>query len=254
MILPSYRAYRVWQRNRDVYFRLWLSETLPMLVEPLFVLVAMGFGLGAYVALAGGQSYLEFLAPGLIASYAMFSATFECTYGSYVRMELQKTFDAIIATPLSIEDVIAGEILWAGTRSAMTAGAVLVVIAALGLVGQPWAPLAIVVAGLEGLMFGSFAMLFTSVTPSINGFSYYFTLFITPMFFAGDIFFPLSGLPEVVQRIAWFVPLTHMARLSRGLVNGPMGWDLVWHGAWVLGITAIVFLVSLATMRRRLIK
>ena len=94
----SWRSMRVWQRNRDVFFKLWKSEVPGILAEPLMVLLAMGIGLGAYVGMVGDMKYIEFIAPGVVVSYAMFSASFECTYSSFVRMELQKTYDAIIAT------------------------------------------------------------------------------------------------------------------------------------------------------------
>ena len=107
--------------------------------EPFLILLAMGLGLGTYVVLDEGQRYIEFIAPGIVAAYAMFSASFECTYGSFVRMKFQKTYDAIIATPLNLEDVVAGEIFWGATRSLLTACAILVIAAAFGLVNSPWA-------------------------------------------------------------------------------------------------------------------
>ena len=137
MRLFSWRFIRVWQRNRDVFFRLWHSEAPGFIAEPIIILLAMGVGLGAYMGLVDGQRYIEFIAPGIIASYAMFSASFECTYGSFVRMEYQKTYDAIIATPLSVEDVTAGEIFWGATRSLMTGTVILVIAAAFQLVHSP---------------------------------------------------------------------------------------------------------------------
>jgi lipooligosaccharide transport system permease protein len=250
----SWRAFRVWQRNRDGFFRLWKAEAPPFLAEPLFILVAMGLGLGAYVGLVDGQSYLKFIAPGIVASYAMFGATFECTYGSYVRMELQRTYDAIVATPLSIEDVIAGEIFWAATRSLMTASVILVVITAFGLVSSPLALLVPLVAVVEGLMFGSLAMFFTSVSPSVFFYNYYFTLFITPMFFFSGVFFPLTAMPEIVQRLAWLAPLTPVAYLMRGLVTGEVYLELLGGLAFMVLVTLLFFHLSLFNMRRRLIK
>ena len=125
----SWRFLRIWQRNRDVFFRLWHSEAPGFVAEPIIVLLAIGLGLGAYVGMVDSQRYIEFLAPGIIASYAMFSASFECTYASFIRMEYQNTYDAIRATPLNVVDVIAGEILWGATRSLMT-GIVIMAIAA----------------------------------------------------------------------------------------------------------------------------
>jgi lipooligosaccharide transport system permease protein len=216
----SYRSLRLWQRNRDVFFKLWRSEVPGFFAEPIMMLLAMGFGLGTYVALDDGQRYVEFIAPGIIAAYAMFSASFECTYGSFMRMKHQKTYDSIIATPLSIDDVSAGEILWGATRSLITACVILVVVAAFGLVDSPWAVLVLPMAALTGLMFSSIALFFTSVAPSIYSFNYYFTLFITPMFF-------VSG------------------RLEEG------NW---WGLGIIVGYTGVLFPLSLIMMKRRLLR
>jgi lipooligosaccharide transport system permease protein len=248
----SWRFIRVWQRNRDVFFRLWHSEAPGFIIEPIIILLAMGVGLGAYVGLVDGQRYIEFIAPGIIASYAMFSASFECTYGSFVRMEYQKTYDAIIATPLNIEDITAGEIFWGATRSLMTGVIILIIAAAFQLVHSPWAVLIPAVSFLEGIMFSAIAMLFTSIVPAIYSFNYYFTLFITPMFFFSGVFFPLSSFPQIVQTLSWIVPLTPVVHLTRALINGEFHAYLLGALALIIILTALFFSLSLITMRRRL--
>lgn len=251
---PSRRAFRVWQRNRDVFLSQWRAEAVPAFVEPLFVLFAMGLGLGGYVALGGSESYLDFIAPGIVASYAMFSASFECAYGSFFRMETQKTYDAIIATPLNIEDVIAGEIFWAATRALITATVIMIVILPLGLVHSWLALLVLPLALMEGLMFGSLAMFFTSIAPSVYSFNYFFTLFITPLFLLGEVFFPLSAFPPLMQQLAWFLPLTPVAQITRGLVGGQIEARFLLNLAWIALIAATFFALALVMMRRRLIK
>ena len=248
----SWRFIRVWQRNRDIFFRLWHSEAPGAVAEPIVILLAMGLGLGAYVGMVDGQKYIEFIAPGIIAAYAMFSASFECTYGSFIRMEFQKTYDAIIATPLSVEDVIAGEIFWGATRSLMTGTVILTIAAAFQLVSSPWALLIPALCFLEGIMFASLAILFTSFAPAIYSFNYYFTLFITPMFFFSGVFFPLSSFTPIVQTLSWIAPLTPVVRLSRALVNGEIQLDLLWALALIVALAILFFSISLVTMRRRL--
>ena len=248
----SWRFIRVWQRNRDVFFKLWHSEAPGFVAEPIIILLAMGLGLGAYVGMVDGQKYIEFIAPGIIASYAMFSASFECTYGSFVRMEYQKTYDAIIATPLNVEDVTAGEIFWGATRSLMTGTVILVIAAAFQLVPSPWAALIPILSFLQGIMFASIAMLFTSIVPAIYSFNYYFTLFITPMFLFSGVFFPLSSFPEIVQALSWVLPLTPAVRLTRALVSGEFQPDLLWALALIIVLAVLFFSISLVTMRRRL--
>jgi lipooligosaccharide transport system permease protein len=250
----SYRALRVWQRNRDVFVRLWRTESWPPFVEPVLNLVALGLGLGAYVASINGQSYLQFIAPGIVASSVMYASSFECLFGSFVRMEFQKTFDAIIATPVSIEDVIVGEMLWGATRGFVAAVGVLVVVIALGLVPPSTLPIALLIALLAGLMFSSLALIFTALVPSINSFNYYITLGITPMFLFSGVFFPLDRLPPIVQSLAALSPLTHVVNPLRAAAAGQFtlaqALDLVLVAALALifGVTAV------ALMRRRLIK
>lgn len=254
MMGVSYRSLRVWQRNRDVFFKLWKSEVPGVFAEPLLILLAMGLGLGAYVVLEDGERYIEFIAPGIVAAYAMFSASFECTYGSFIRMEYQKTYDAIITTPLNIEDVVLGEILWGATRSLITACAVMLVITAFGLVSSPWALLALPLAVVSGIMFSSIALFFTSLSPAIYSFNYYFTLFITPMFFFSGVFFPLNEFPTMIQHLSWIAPLTSVTNLMRAVISGSPGDGSWWSLAIMVGIIIIFFPLSLLRMKRRLLK
>jgi lipooligosaccharide transport system permease protein len=202
----------------------------------------------------GGVPYLQWVPPGFIASTAMFAATFECTFGSYVRMTFQKTFDAILATPLGVEDVAAGEALWGGTRSVMTASAVLVVLLGFDLVRSPWALGVPLVALLQGLMFAGMALTVTALVPNINNFSYYFTLGVTPMFLFSNVFVPLQNMPEPLRALAWVSPLFHAAQLHRALVIGDVHPRLLIHAAFLL-VGVLVFLnLSLGLMRRRLVR
>jgi lipooligosaccharide transport system permease protein len=233
--------------------RLWRVEFWPGFFEPVIILLAMGIGLGAFVRPIGGQSYMQFIAPGLVASSAMFSACFECTYGSFVRMNFQKTYEAILATPLLVEDVVTGEVLWGATRALLSGAVVLVVIAAFGLVQSALAPVVLLVLVLEGLLFGTISMFFTGLVPSIYTFNYFFTLFITPMFFFSGIFFPLEQLPPIFQALSWFAPLTHVVNLNRALVLGNLHPGLLIDLAWLIGATGLFFLLAQWAMRRRLV-
>ena len=137
MTLPTYRAAKVWQRNRDVFLRLWKTELGGIIAEPIVILTALGFGLGAYVESIDGKTYAEFVAPGIIASYAMFHAVFECTFSTYLRMETHMIFDGIIVTPVSVEDLVMGEVAWGATRSTLTATSILAFTYVLGTVSSP---------------------------------------------------------------------------------------------------------------------
>ena len=250
----SYRAYRVWQRNRDVYLRLWKSEAIWPLAEPIITLLALGLGLGALVELESGQRYIEFIAPGLLAVYPMWAAAGECGWGSFFRMDTQKTFNAIIATPVSIEDVITGEIMWGATRAMINGTYVLAVTAVFLLLDSPLAILALPIIYLSGLMFASISLSYTSIARSISSLNYFFALFVTPQFWLGGVFFPLDVLPGWAERASWFIPATHVVAIYRGLVEGSPEWSHLGDLAWMLVVTAVFYSVALFAMRRRLIQ
>ncbi len=250
----SLRALRVWQRNRDVYLRLWKSEVIWPVVDPLITLLALGIGLGGLVELGDNREYVDFIAPGLLAIWPMWAAAGECGWGSFFRMENHRTFEAIVATPVSIEDVITGEILWGATRALISATYILVIIAAFGTVDSPLAVLILPLAVLPGIMFASIALCYTSIARSISSLNYFFAVFITPQFWLGGVFFPLDRLPEWAQRAAWFIPVTHVVNIYRGLTSGDVEWSHLGDIAWMLVVTAIFYTIAVLSMRRRLVQ
>ena len=247
----------VWARNKDVFFITWKTNFLPPFLEPILYLLAMGFGFGMLVNTLPVPydkfSYAQFLGPGLIAISAMYGAFFECTYGSFVRMHYQKTFDAIVATPISMEEVITGEIIWGATKSVINGSIVTVVILAFGLATLPGALLIPFVALLAGLAFGAIAMIFTALVPNIDSFNYPFFLFITPMFLFSGTFFPLTVLPVAVQDVALAFPLTHVATIMRDLCLGTYSYSDLWGCIYLLAITAVSFYAAIYLMKRRLV-
>lgn len=250
----SYRAYRVWQRNRDVYLRLWKSELIWPLAEPVITLLALGLGLGELVDLKSGQRYIEFIAPGLLAVFPMWAAAGECGWGSFIRMDTQKTFNAIIATPVSIEDVITGEIMWGATRALINGTYILAVTAVFLLLDSPLAVLVLPITYLSGLMFAGISLAYTSIARSISSLNYFFALFVTPQFWLGGVFFPLDVLPGWAERASWFIPTTHVVAIYRGLVEGSPQWSHLGDLAWIVVVTAAFYLLALLAMRRRLIQ
>lgn len=250
----SYRAYHVWQRNLKAYKRRWLSGVIGNLGEPIIYLFAFGLGLGYYISKIDGLSYIQFIGPGLVASSVMFATTFECTFGSYTRMEEQRIFESMIATPLSIEDVICGELLWGTTKGLFAGGTVLLLLYFLGLVKSALAIFLLPIIILEGMLFASLALTFTSLASSYDCFSYYFTIFMTPMVFLSGIFFPLDGLPVCARTVSFFLPLTHVVNLARPLVLGNLSSKML-SDLLLVTLPLIPFLIlSLKMMRRRLIK
>ena len=247
-------AFRVWQRDRDAFKRAWKVEVAGIAFEPVILLVAIGFGLGAYIAEIGDQSYAEFLAPGLIASYAMFHATFDSTFGAYLRMDSQHIYEAILFTPLGPEDIVLGEVLWAATRGLLASTALLVVATVFGLVPSPLAVLSLPSAYLIGFTIGSIAMVLTATATTIGAMNNFFTLFILPMFYISGVFFPLDRLPDAVQVFSWALPLTPATALVRGLVAGDPSWTMLLWTAELLAMGLVAFKVASVFMRRRLVK
>lgn len=250
----SHRCVRVWQRNSDVFLRLWKTELALVLAEPLVVLLAMGYGLGSLVRPDDPRKYLEFLGPGILAAYAMYAAVFECTWGTYVRMNIQKTFDAIIVTPVSLDDVITGEVLWGATRAFISSVTILLALALMGVVTSPLALLAPVAGVLIGITFASLSVLVTSFVQGGTQFNYYFNLFITPMFVASGTFFPLAQLPAWVQTVIWPLPLTAGLTVMRGFFQGRVSVEVLLAGLWLVVLAAICFPLAVMAMRRRLVR
>lgn len=247
------RSLAVWHRNLAVFLKTWQVSFFPPFIEAFLYLVAIGLGIGTYVQQIDGVPYVTFIAPAILAISVMNTAFFECTYGSYVRMYYQKSFDAIIATPLSIEDVIAGELLWGATRSTLYVALMLPVLAAFGVVSLPLSLLAIPLAFLGGLLFSGIAMCFTAVTPSIDTLNYPSFLFITPMMLFSGTFFPLALLPQAFRYAALFLPLTHVVAIMRMLTLPAPAWTGILNLAWIAIAGAVVCVLAINLMRRRLI-
>jgi len=247
------RAFRVWQRHLTVYTKLYKSSIALNFVEPVLYLVALGLGLGAFVKEINGIPYINFIAPGIIASSSMFAATYECTYGTYVRMTYQKTFDAILATPVNIDDLVAGELMWGATKSMFYGTIIILVISLFGLVDSPLIILAIPVLFVSGLIFSEISVIAAATVPGIESFNYFYTLLMTPMFLFSGIFFPLDNLPPVISRIAFFTPLYHLVNICRSFSSGLLSGtqlDIV----WIFAVTLLLAPYSFRLMRRRIIK
>ncbi len=253
----SWRFILVWNRNVVVYKKIWFVNFLVPLLEPLMYLAAFGVGLSSFIRQVDYQgapiAYVAFIAPALLAITIMYNAFFENTYASFVRMYYQKTFDAMMATPLSLEDIIAGEIVWGATKSVIAGAIVLAVIACFGLVSFPLGLLILPLSFLGGLAFGTVGMIFTGITPTIDMYNLPIFLFITPMFLFSGTFFPTTALPGWAQKLALALPLTHLVNLCRALCLGKAALDLTWSVLYIAAVFVLTFPVALIVMRRRLI-
>ena len=252
----SYRIAYVFLRNLYSYKRFVLPTFLVSLVEPVFYLVTFGIGMGAYMGAFGGKPYLDFLVPGVLASTAMMSASFECLYGTFVKIVHERVYDSLVATPVSADDAVAGDIAWGSFRGLVSGGLMMIVALIMGVVpAAAWrAAVLVAIMVLVGVLFGSLAMIVTSVSPSFDFFNYYTELVITPMLFFSGVFFPLDNFPAWMKVLAEFLPLTHAVRISRAVFTGAPAPGLGWSLALVMVMAAAAFFVSIRMMRKRLIK
>ena len=251
---PGLRWISVWRRNFLVWRKLAIPSVLGNLADPLIYMLGLGYGLGGLLPQVGGVSYVSFLAAGTVIASTMNAATFEALYSSFSRMHVQKTWDAILNTPLSLDHVLAGELVWAASKSLMSGLAILLVVSLLGLTASPLALWTIPVIFLTGLSFAALGLVICALAPSYDFFMYYFTLFITPMTLVSGVFFPADQLPPVLHAIANWLPLAHAVQLARPLLNGEIPANALGHVAALLAIGGVAFYAAAILTRRRLLK
>ena len=248
------RLYSVWYRHVRVYAKYLLSNALPPFLEPLIFLAAIGLGLGKYITKSmEGMRYIEYLGTGLLATTAMFTAAYECSFGTFIRLERQKVYNGMLAAPITANNLVVGEIIWAGTKGFFYAFSVAVVLVAFGIVHLPYCLGAPLVGFATGVMFGALSLLVTSFVKTINHFSFYFTGFISPMFFFSGVFFPVSSLPRFLQPVVELIPLTHSVRLVRAVCTNNYRPQLAADLLYVVVFMVVVSFFAAKRLRTRLV-
>jgi lipooligosaccharide transport system permease protein len=250
---------RVLEHNLMIYRRTWKGSIFVSFISPVLFLGAMGFGLGSLIArgpsrTVDGVPYLAFLAPALLAATAMQSAWVEATYPVLTRIQWLRTYEGMLATPLGVLDVLAGEFTWLALRLALGSCAFFLVMVLFGTVHSALALLAIVVAVLTGLAFAAPILAFTATQRKDTGFPFIGRFVITPLFLLGGVFFPIHQLPQLVQGIAWLTPLAHGVALARGLSVGQTPPSAGIHLAVLLAYTVIGIVAARVTLQRRLVQ
>lgn len=243
----TYRLFKVWRRDLVVWQKNLVFYLLVNFVEPLIYLLAMGYGLGRFVGRMQGMSYVEFIAPAMLVFSVMNGTSFETTYGSYTRLKEQKTAHGIAMTPVSMAEVIGGEILWATTKAAMTGSVIFLVLGIFNLLHSWWILLMPLVMLATGFLFAALGMMMTSLAKNYDFFSYYYTLFISPMFVFSGTFFPLDPLPAWARTLAHFLPLTYAVKVARNLFLGIFTWM---DGLYIVGLFALGLVVAGWATRR----
>lgn len=255
--LPGMGARHLIERSVLVYRRIWLT-LVSGFFEPLFYLLGIGFGLGALVGTLPGPDgqqipYQLFVAPALMATSAMNGAIYDSTFNVYFKLNFQRTYEGVLATPMGIVDVAVGEIAWALIRGTLYAIGFIAVMFALGLVVSPWAILAIPAAMLIGFAFAAVGMAATTYMRKIQDFDL-LALVQVPLFLFSATFFPLSTYPVELQTIVQLTPLYHGVQLIRSLTLGSVGPELLVHVAYLCVMGAIGFAICSRRLGKLLLK
>ena len=244
----------VWRRNYLVWRKLAAASMIGNLADPMIYLFGLGFGLGLMVGHVDGVSYIAFLAAGTVGSSVMMSATFESMYSGFSRMHVQRTWEAIMHTPLTLGDIVVGEIVWAASKAVLSGAAIMLVAGVLGYARFPSMLLALPVIALAGLAFASLAMIVTALAPSYDFFMFYQTLVLTPMLLLSGVFFPVSQLPAVARGATQLLPLAHAVDLMRPAMLGRPVENALLHVAVLAAYALGGFIVSAILFRRRMMK
>src|SRR5579862_9555462 len=216
----SFRWIPVWRRNLLVWRKLAIASVLGNIADPLLYMLALGYGIGSFVPEVGGMKYIAFIGTGMVCQSAMFTASFEAMYSAFSRMHMQRTWEAIINAPISLDDVMLAEWVWAASKSVISVAAILVVIMALGF-GHSWLAVWVLPLGFViGLTFGAFGLVMNALAPGYDFFTYFFTLVLTPMLLLSGVYFPVDQMPGWLAHVAGILPLKHAIDLARPLMMG----------------------------------
>lgn len=247
-----WRFAHVVHRNYLVWRKLIGSALVGHLADPLIWLVGLGFGLGSLLPSVDGLSYMEFLGSGMLCYSVMNSASFEGLWSAFTRLKVQRTWESILYAPMTVADIVIGEWVWAGLKGMLSGIAILLVMAALGLVESVAALWILPIVMLVGLAFAGLALIVTALARAYDMFTYYFSLILMPMMLVSGVFFPTQQLPQAVQFIAQLLPLVHATALTRGLVVGAPLDNVALHVGVLVLYAAVTVVIAVRLIDRRL--
>jgi lipooligosaccharide transport system permease protein len=231
----------------------WRSTTFSATVEPTIYLLAFGFGFGSLVSRVGGYDYVQFVGTGTVATAVLFSSAFPGMFSTFVKERFQRTYDAILATPVDTEELVTAEALWIAARAGTYGCVPMLVAIAFGLDPSPGMVTVPFIGFLAGLGWASFGILIAALMKSIENFNYIISAVLTPLFLVAGTFFPLSNLPGWVQTLANLNPLYHCVELVRSAVFGPFEWADLGHLAGLVLFALGAWRLAVHFMERRLI-
>ncbi len=244
----------VWNRNLKVWTKHYQASLIGNLGQPILFLIAMGIGLKQEVPNIEGLTYLQFIAPGLVASSVMYSAALETTYNSYTRLTIQRSYEAILATPISVLQLAAGEILWGATRGLMAGIIMLAALPFFGVIPSWWAIGILPVMFIEGVFFAALGLTMTAIASNYDFFNYFTSLVITPLFLFSGIFFPIKTMSPFIRPLLYALPLTQVVLTTRALCYGRINL-ILWLYILITTVLAVITsLIASVILRRRLIQ
>jgi len=245
--------YGVWYRHVQVYRQTLWANALPPVLEPLLFFSAIAFGLGPYLPSFEGMPYRAFIASGIIATSAMFTGAFETTFGTFVRLVFQRTYDSMLGTHLEVSEMFTGELLFTATKGLVFSAIVMGITAAFGVRLNPWCALVPLVGAATGYLFGALGLVVCSYVKTINNFNFFLSGVISPMFFFSGTFFPIRGIHPVLDVISQIVPLTHAVELSRALYRGAFETSHLWNLGALALYTVALHVIAIRRMQRRVV-
>lgn len=246
-------ALSVWRRHSEVYLRLWKMELAAPLVEPIFMVLAFGWGVGALIASeVSGMPYLSFVGAGVLSFAAISRAVFECAYGSYFRMVYQSTFDAILATPVEVESLAFAEMCWATTKAAIDSLIILLVLHLFGATASPWAVLTPLPLVGGAFFAAALTLCVTARVHDIDSFNLYLSLYFSAIFLCG-VWFPLEVLPAWLRALAWAIPLTSAVDLARACLVGSFDRRHLFEALYLLAASLCFAEWAMRSLRRRMV-
>ena len=243
----------VMSRDVVIFGRYWKATTFSSIVQPTIYLLAFGLGIGSLVARVGHVSYVQYVATGVVATAVLFSSAFPGMFNTFVRWQFQRTYDAMLAAPVDVEELITAEVLWISVRAGVYGAAPILVGIAFGL--QPtWGMLLVPPIGfLTGYGFASFGVAIAAVAKTIDNFNYVTSAVLTPLFLVAGTFFPVSSLPPGVRVVAQINPLYHCVQLVRDACFDRLGVVDLWHTGVLLAFALLMWRLAVSQLGRRLI-
>jgi lipooligosaccharide transport system permease protein len=241
--------------TRDVvlFRRYWKATTFSSIVQPTIYLLAFGLGFGSLVKTLGHVKYVEYVATGVVATAVLFSSAFPGMFNTFIRWQFQRTYDALLAAPVDVEELVTAEILWISIRSGVYGLAPLLVGLAFGLHPEPGMLLVPLIGFVTGFGFAAFGVLIAAVAKTIDNFNYVTSAVLTPMFLVAGTFFPITTLPPVLREVARFNPLYHCVALVRDVSLNTMLADDFVHAAVLIGFALVMWRLAIWRLQSRLI-